>query len=102
MLWKFVRQSLSALLIKTLPQLAIWITTKMELDLVQLIISLFMVLHRCMVLKNEECNNKQIANCYFNHANLCIISNSLRDIINKKCQEIPVALISSIFSGCKI
>lgn len=86
MVWKFVRQSLNTLLIKTLPQCAIWITTKIELDLAQLIISLFMVLHRYMILKDEESDNIQIANCYFNHVNLCIIGNSLRNIINKKCQ----------------
>lgn len=61
-----------------------------------------MVFHRCMVLKNEEWYNKQIANCYLNHANLCIIGNSLRHIIDKKCQDMPTAFISSIFSGCKI
>lgn len=102
MVWKMARQSLNTLLIKTLPQPAIWTTTKIELDLVELRISLFMVLHRCMVLKNEKCDNKQIVNCYFNHANLCLIGNSLRHIIKKKCQEMPVAFISSIFSGCKV
>lgn len=98
---KIVRQSLGTLLIKTLPQLAIWVSTRIELDLVHLGVSLFMLLHRCMVLENKECDILKITNYYFNHANVYIIVNCLKQIIDKKCQGMPFVSISSIFSGCE-